>query len=121
MKSSGTDSGGRSCRKERGDSNQKAREHSKPLRQIAFEDRLRNDEPEEQPLIPGEKYNGTVWKKSDVADPSPDKFKQQQPQETKLPHNTDQWKAKQMEKRYEKLGIKYKETKAMLNTAIRTL
>lgn len=39
----------------------------------------------------------------------------------RFPRNTLEWQLKLMEKKYVKLELRYKETKTMLKTAIKTL
>ena len=38
-----------------------------------------------------------------------------------MPKNTEQWWMKQMQRKYEKLEVRYRESKALLKTAIKTL
>ena len=133
LQGSGTDSGGLPYQYKQKPSNKtkdsktkngKPR-NSKTLRQVAFEDRLRDDEPVEQPLLPTKKHNDS--------DPGEDKVHYKSPKKSgkkkdqilfdlkRFPRNTLEWQLKLMEKKYMKLELRYKETKKMLKTAIKTL
>ena len=80
----------------------------------SFEDRLRDDEPEEPHLLFQEKYHGSnkMLQQKDSCNTESSLV---------MPQNALEWRHRELTRSYEKLERRYTETKAMLKSALKTL